>query len=354
MSDLVGAVVIGRNEGARLERCLGSLVGAVSHIAYVDSGSTDGSLERARQMGLLTVDLDRSRPFTAARARNEGFFCLLAAHPGLQFVQFVDGDCEVATGWIARAERELSADPGLAVVCGRRRERYPERSVYNRLCDLEWDTPVGPATACGGDALMRVAAVRALDGYDPSLIAGEEPDLCFRMRRVGWRILRIAAEMTIHDAAMTRLPQWWKRELRSGHAYAEGAARHGGESERYYVRNVVSNWVWGLGVPMTALGLALPTAGLSLGILVPAYGRLWFRIYRAARKRNISPEHARLYALFCVIGKLPQALGQSLYWARRIAGRRAEIIEYKDEPRPTAVTEMSGAFRPESTSLTER
>ena len=40
----LGAVVIGRNEGARLERCLDSLQGTVACIVYADSGSEDGSV----------------------------------------------------------------------------------------------------------------------------------------------------------------------------------------------------------------------------------------------------------------------------------------------------------------------
>jgi GT2 family glycosyltransferase len=329
VSDRIGAVAIGRNEGERLRRCLASLVGRATPVVYVDSGSTDGSVEMARAMGVLVTELDRAVPFTAARARNAGLERLLEAAPDRQLVQFVDGDCEVVAGWLERAEREISADPRLAVVCGRRRERYPEKSIYNRLCDIEWDTPIGPADACGGDALMRVEAVRAVHGYDDTLIAGEEPDLCLRMRRLGWKILRIDAEMTWHDAAMTRFGQWWKRTVRAGHAYAEGAARDGGSPERHWAKEARSNWIWGLGLPAAALGLAVPTVGLSLGLLA-GYGVLGARINAAMQRRGLSPADARLYALSCAVGKVPQALGQSLYWARRVAGRKGAIIEYKD------------------------
>jgi GT2 family glycosyltransferase len=325
----VGAVAIGRNEGERLRRCLTSLVGRASCVVYVDSGSTDGSVEMARGLGVLVAELDRALPFTAARARNAGLERLMEAAPNLELVQFVDGDCEVVSDWLERADREISADPRLGVVCGRRRERYPEKSIYNRLCDLEWDTPVGPADACGGDALMRVEAVRAVHGYDPTLIAGEEPDLCLRMRRLGWKVLRIDAEMTLHDAAMTRFGQWWRRNVRAGHAFAEGTARHGRGPERYWAKEARSNWIWGLAVPAVALGLAAPTGGLGLGLLA-AYGVLGMRINRAMRRRGISVADARLYALFCTIGKLPQALGQTLYWTRRAIGRQGAIIEYKD------------------------
>ena len=167
--DRVGAVAIGRNEGRRLEACLRSLASRVRQLVYVDSGSTDGSPERARALGAQVVELDMSIPFTAARARNAGWTALAS---DLEYVMFVDGDCEVVDGFIDEAARTLDARQDVAVVCGRRRERHPERSIYNLVCDIEWDTPVGEAEACGGDALMRLQAVRAVDGYDPELIHG--------------------------------------------------------------------------------------------------------------------------------------------------------------------------------------
>jgi GT2 family glycosyltransferase len=222
----------------------------------------------------------------------------------------------------------MSSDPRVAVVCGRRRERNPDASIYNRLCDIEWNTPIGVATACGGDALMRVGALRDTGGYDPDLIAGEEPDLCLRMRRQGWTILRIDAEMTLHDAAMTRFGQWWRRMVRAGHAYAEGAARHGGGPERHWVRETRSNWAWGLVVPLLSVGLAPATGGASL-LLLLSYAVLAARIYRGSRRRGLSVVDARLFASFCAISKIPQALGQARYWISRGLGRPTGLIEYK-------------------------
>src|SRR3954454_9220341 len=134
MSDL-GVIAIGRNEGERLRRCLGSVVGrAGCVVVYVDSNSTDGSVALAREMGADIVELDMSIPFTAARARNEGLKRLLEIGPQCEFVQFVDGDCEIVAGWLERAANELANNEKAAVVCGRRRGRFPEASVYNRLC----------------------------------------------------------------------------------------------------------------------------------------------------------------------------------------------------------------------------
>lgn len=325
----LGVVAIGRNEGQRLRRCLESVRGRAGRVVYVDSGSTDGSVALAEELGALVVTLSLASPFTAARARNAGLARLREALPDLELVQFVDGDCEVVEGWMASAAEALRGDPALAVVCGRRRERHPEASLYNRLCDLEWDTPVGDAEACGGDAMMRAGPVLAAGGYDPALIAGEEPDLCLRLRRAGWKIRRLDAEMTRHDAAMTRFGQWWRRSLRAGHAFAEGAARHGSGPERHWVRQTRSNWFWGLLVPGAALALAVPTGGASLGLFA-GHLALGVRVARGMRRgRGFSRADARLYAVFCVLGKLPQSLGQSLYWLRRWRGSSGRLIEYK-------------------------
>lgn len=333
-----GAVAIGRNEGDRLVRCLESLraaLGGAAPIVYVDSGSADGSIERARALGAEVVELDLSAPFTAARARNAGLRALLRAHPGLAFVQFVDGDCELNAGWIPAAMDALAADERLAVACGRRRERFPSASVYNRLCDVEWDTPVGEATACGGDALIRVAALVAVGGYEDSMIAGEEPEMCLRLRRLGWRIRRLDAEMTLHDAAMTRLGQWWRRAVRSGHAYAEGAWRHGRGPERYDVRPVLSILVWSLAPPLFALALAWPTRGLSAALLL-VYPIQALRTAWKCRARAGSARLALEYGLFMVLAKFAQAQGVLRFAVDRARGRRGRIIEYKDAPGPRA------------------
>ena len=176
----LGVVVIGRNEGERLRRCLSAVCVRNVTVVYVDSNSTDGSSELARTQGAEVVELDLSQPFTAARARNAGFARLEQIDADVRFVQFVDGDCELVDGWLAQASGVLEERPEVAVVCGRRRERFPEQSIYNRLADLEWNTPVGEAKYCGGDAMMRVAAFRQVGGFNPDLIAGEEPELCVR------------------------------------------------------------------------------------------------------------------------------------------------------------------------------
>ncbi|MFN4153979.1 MAG: glycosyltransferase [Paracoccaceae bacterium] len=316
MSVTVDAVVIGRNEGARLLACLASLQGQVRRVVYVDSGSTDGSVVAARAAGAEVVALDMNRPFTAARARNEGLVSLAEAAP--DFVQMIDGDCVLDPGWIAAALEAFAARPDAVVICGRRHERFPKASVYNRMADREWNTPVGQARACGGDALMRFAAVMAVGGYREDLIAGEEPELCLRLRRAGGTIWRIEEKMTLHDAALLRFGQWWTRMVRSGHAFAEGAALHGSGPERHWVAESRRALLWGVAGPVAVIVAALiHPLGLALALVYPA------QVVRLARREGW------VWGALTVVGRFAEARGVLGYYLDRLLGRRRGLIEYK-------------------------
>jgi glycosyltransferase involved in cell wall biosynthesis len=324
----LGIVIIGRNEGERLRRCLESVVGRGSTVVYVDSDSTDGSVELARTMGVEVVELDASSPLTAARARNAGFARLEEIDPETQFVQFVDGDCELVTGWLEEACQVLIKEDRIAAVSGRRRERFPEQSIYNRLTDIEWDSPTGEVRYCGGDVLIRITALRQVGGYNPALIAGEDPDLSVRLRQHGWTIRRLAAEMTLHDMAMTQFSQWWKRCVRSGFVFAEGVAMHGAAPERHFVHDVRSTVFWGLALPLATLALALPTHFGSLGLIL-AYPLQMLRIAWRHRRSGAPWHHAWLYGGACVLGRFPNAIGAVRYWASQLHGRSQTLIEYR-------------------------
>lgn len=310
------AVVIGRNEGARLVACLDSLKGQVRRVVYVDSGSTDGSVAVARAAGAQVIELDMSRPFTAARARNAGLKAL--SGPAPDYVQFLDGDCVLREGWVARGVRFLSDNLRAAVVCGRRRERHPDASVYNALIDAEWNTPVGEARACGGDALMRYQAIAAIGGYREDLIAGEEPELCLRLRARGWTVWRIDAEMTWHDAGITRFAQWWKRTERAGHAFAEGAARFSTPRAPHWQTEVRRIWIWGAAIPLAALlGSLIHPAAVLLMLAYP------LQVLRLKGRLGWAG------AFFNTLGKFPEAFGALRFYLRRLGRAEARLIEYK-------------------------
>ena len=322
-SPIVDAIAIGRNEGARLDACLASLAGRVRRVVYVDSGSTDGSPARAAAAGAQVVALDMGQPFTAARARNAGLAALAADPPDL--VLTIDGDCTLQPGFLPAAIVAFAAHPRAVAVCGRRRERHPEASVWNRLCDREWNTPPGPARACGGDALFRFAPLMQAGGYRATLIAGEEPELCLRLIRAGGEVWRIDHEMTLHDAAILRLGQWWRRTRRAGHAFAEGAHLHGSGPERHWVAESRRALLWGVALPLAVAGAALvqPGAGLALAALYPAQmARLSWR-WRAEGRAGAEA------AVFTVLGRLAEGQGALAFHLNRLRGGTPRLIEYK-------------------------
>lgn len=318
----IGAVVIGRNEGPRLLRCLASLHHLQGRVVYVDSASTDDSATAARDLGADVVVLDMERPFTAARARAEGLAQLEKIAPRLEYVMFVDGDCEVEANWLDAASGFLEDHPDFAVACGRRRERSPEASCYNALIDREWDTPVGETTACGGDAVMRAVALHEVGGFDPAMTAGEEPELCHRLRASGWRIMRLAVPMTIHDADMTRLGQWWLRAVRSGFGYGQAFHQTFRRSRNppLYARELARTLVWAGGLPLLAMGLTF------------AYHPLLILVWPAAASAQfgrIALRDGWVWAALATIGKYAELAGVLRYVSRVIRGSTGSAINYK-------------------------
>ncbi len=275
-------------------------------------------------MGCVVVDLDQTIPFTAARARNAGLQRLLELNPTQEYVQFLDGDCEIQPDWLATARGFLDAHSDVAAVYGRRRERFPDKTVYNQLCDWEWEITAGPAKYCGGDVMMRVSALSEVGGYRDTLIAGEEPELCVRLRAAGWQIHALQEEMTLHDAAMTRFGQWWKRMKRSGYAYAAGSWLHGRGPERHWIRQTLRPWIW---VPLpiavsVALCLAFGPAGLLvLGLYPLQVARLILSGHGPWRDRFTE-------AFFNTLARFPELFGQ-LQFLRDLLPGKTQIIEYK-------------------------
>ncbi len=328
----VGIVVIGRNEGARLVRCLDSLPRLPGRVVYVDSASTDRSVALARERGALVVELDMSVPFTAARARNAGWQRLVEASPSVTSVLFVDGDCEVMHGFLEAALAVMLGSPDVAAVCGWRRERHPERSAYNTVCDVEWRMGlVGTARTFGGDVLIRVNALREVGGYDETVIAAEDGELGVRLRGRGGRIVRIDRVSTLHDADMTEFRQWWRRATRCGHGYAQVSDLHGAPPERFFARELKKTFIWGAGVPGIAALLAPPTLGLSLGLFA-TYPVRAARVYRNARGRGFTPWESGCWAASCTVSAFPEVVGALTYRLTKLRRRRPTIIEYKRGP----------------------
>jgi len=307
----LGAVVIGRNEGDRIRRSLRSALSCAIRVVYVDSGSVDASVHLAAHEGVEIVQLDPGHPFTAARARNEGFAHLVKLDPDIRYVQFVDGDCELQPGWCLAALNHLETHPSIGLVTGRLSERDRNGSIYSRLADMEWDQAFGEIAACGGVAMFRVEAFERVGGFAAQLAAGEEPELCFRLREQGYRLVRLRQEMAIHALRSPGFKEWWRRSVRSGRAIAKAISLHPRSHDSYVSRQwrqLASALVWGGAIPLIAVASALPTGGVSV-IVLAAYPVLWSRIRRNQMLKGNDRWDASLHATACVIAKFPQVVG---------------------------------------------
>jgi glycosyltransferase involved in cell wall biosynthesis len=328
---LVSVVVIGRNEGERLKRCLDSVfamerVDFATEVIYVDSGSSDGSVSLAESMGARTITLHPERP-SAALGRNAGW----RAAKGT-IVLFLDGDTVLHQRFVADSLQDF-ADQGTAVVWGHRRELYPERSIYIRTLDLDWIYAAGPTLYCGGDALFRREVLARVDGFDDTLIAGEEPELCRRIAALGYTIQHVDRPMTGHDLAIYRWRQYWKRSSRAGHAFAEVSERFRGTVQSFWTEESRRNRnraiaLMGLGV----FGITFAAVFRSWWPMIAAlllFGLLALRSAWKARWKTKDLLALSAYGVHSHIQQIPIFFGQLQFWLNHRKGKRAMLVEYK-------------------------
>jgi GT2 family glycosyltransferase len=320
----VDVVLIGRNEGERLVLSLASVVAQARRVVYVDSGSTDDSVANARKAGAEVVTLDMSHPFTAARARNAGFDALIAHGDLTDIVQFLDGDCIMSAGWLDAASKVMRDAPELGLVTGLQAELHRDITVYNQLSDFEWKRPVGEIDACGGNMMVRVTAFQAAGGFDPEIIAAEDDEFCTRLRKAGWRLIRIPENMSLHDGGVLHFSQWWKRAERTGHGFAQVGHLH----PEYFVRERQRGWVYGLILPLVAVFGAIVSPLVPLLVLA-AYAMSYLKTMRGLQAEGLPGGEAVRHAGFLTLSKFPNIIGMMRYHWRRLNHAQMLIIEYK-------------------------
>jgi glycosyltransferase involved in cell wall biosynthesis len=329
----VGVVIIGRNEGKRLRLCAASVAGIAAHVVYVDSGSTDGSPAAAAEFGAEVIVLKTARP-TAALGRNAGW-----ERARSKFILFLDGDTIVHPDFPRHALDALSSDPRIAAVWGHRREIRPHESIYNRILDLDWMYPAGDSEFCGGDVVMRREALAAVGGYDGNLIAGEEPELCRRMRAIGYSILHIDQPMTGHDLQMKHFHQYWKRALRAGHAYAEVSARFRGTTDPFWQserkRNLRRGGFWLLSFLAAIISVFLLRSIVPAMLWIALLLLLSIRSAWNARWKSSNLGTLLLYGIHSQLQQVPIFIGQLQFDLDRSRGKQRKLIEYKGSSLPT-------------------
>ncbi len=227
MADLA-VLVVSHNAAQWLERCLRSVYehagGARLELVVVDSGSTDGSAELIeREFPEVLLLRGANRGFAAA---NNVGVCAVTA----PFVLFLNPDTEIIEGELGELLallrsrpcvglvgcRQVGADGGLLptirrfptaarYLCGaigserwpilgaRLGERVLAAAAYERETRCDWTV--------GSFMLARRAAILAAGGMDERyFLYCEEPDLCLRLRRLGWEVRHLPAMTIVHHA----------------------------------------------------------------------------------------------------------------------------------------------------------
>jgi len=291
---------------------------------YVDSDSTDDSRQRAAAAGATVLRVRPARP-CAAIGRNAGW----RAARG-RFVLFLDGDTLLDPGFVPRALAAM-AEPEVAVVWGHRRELAPTQSPYVRALDLDWVYAPGIVPFCGGDALVRRDVLAAVGGFDERLIAGEEPELCQRIRAAGSLVLHIDAPMTLHDLGIGSFRQYWRRAFRAGHAYAEVSRLTRAAGKRLWSTEARRNVVHGSAVAAAPLALAAAAVAgpLPVAALIGAGAALLARTYHRCAWKSDSRLTRALYAVHSHLQQAPILCGQLAFHFDRLRGRRRALIEYR-------------------------
>jgi cellulose synthase/poly-beta-1,6-N-acetylglucosamine synthase-like glycosyltransferase len=199
--------------------------------------------------------------------------------------------------------------------------------------DLEWIIPPGLIDSCGGDAVFRGSALERTGGFNPELIAGEEPDLCRRIRSNEGLILRIDVPMTGHDLAIFTWRQYWLRALRTGHAFAEVSSLSRNTKHPLWIAESRRNMVNGVlycGGLITALAASLITRSwLYIGAFLAICA---IRVLRTAFKfrwKSRSRWELFLFGVHSHVQQIPILFGQIKYWMHTKEKSPAELIEYK-------------------------
>lgn len=325
----LGIVIIGRNEGERLRICIASAKRECERVVYVDSNSTDGSTDVAAAMGTDVIVL--SPPgLSAARGRQAGVAGLLACQPDVEFIQFVDGDCEIEVEWLNHALSAMAEDVRLAAVSGIRSEAHARHNRWSRFVGIEWPRVAGDVLYPGGDSLCRVSALQSVGGWSEDLIAGEDPDLGFRLVEAGWRVRRMAVAMTVHDVRIVRIGQYWRRAVRSGFAYAAAGWRNRrGVGRGYFTRGL--KFTLQAAILLVTIIFSMLFWQFTIAATAIAAWISW-RSFRFASRSGLHGADPILYAALAIPVRFAQGLGFVRAMCAMMLGGQARIIEYQAAP----------------------
>jgi len=323
----VSIVIIGRNEGDRLVKCIQSArkleyPSDRKEIIYVDSRSSDDSVEQAKKLGIEKIFVLEQEKTCAAMGRNLGM-----QHAVGELILFLDGDTQISRDFLTAAITHFEKEE-IAIVYGRRTEIHPE-SLYIQLCGSDWSQRIpGYTETAAGDVLMRAEVIREIGGYK-EIIAGEDPEMSNSVINAGYKILFLDKDMVKHDLAMHSFRQYWKHSVRSGFAYAVVADITKGRAIPLWVdkkKKIMRQGVLYILAPL--LGIA---ASFLLWTIIPFImylilgGLILGRSFIKNRMKGMKMGFNAIYTLHSHFLKIPLMIGQLTY----LTNKNKSLIEYK-------------------------
>ncbi len=216
---LISVVVPNYNGAAYLASCLSSLAQQSRsdfEVLVVDNGSSDDSVERARQVAPGAVILRQDRNLGFAGAANAG---ARAARAG--WIAILNNDTEVSAEWIEQCADAISRHPDAAFLSCRILDFRRRDFVYSAGdCFLragigyrrgqeqpdrpEYDTEGEAFAACGCAALYRKSALEGVGGFDDRLFAYlEDVELGLRLQAADLRGYYLPSARVYHHGSAT-------------------------------------------------------------------------------------------------------------------------------------------------------
>jgi len=197
---LWSVVVIARNEEASIATCLESVLhtfeGRSYELIFVDSASTDNTVLIASRFPANVIRIPPTERLSPSLGR-----CTGAGHARGKWIMFLDGDCTVNADWIDEAERTLTEQPDLGALAGERVQMLAA-SRSHAAAQYNYPYPDQDYTAAdflSGSAVYTSKALDATGGFNPYLRSCEEAELGARLRKAGFRLLRLRSTMSWHS-----------------------------------------------------------------------------------------------------------------------------------------------------------
>jgi glycosyltransferase involved in cell wall biosynthesis len=242
MSDpTVSFIVPAYNAANSIQRCIQHIVtqDVAKEIIAVDNNSSDDTLQLLQSLGSgykeVSVRQEESRG--PAAARNNG----LNVARG-RYIAFIDSDAYIPPHWATEGIKILASDPSIAAVGGL--VRSVSTNTISKLFDPLFLHRNGDDTEREIGSLATLNALferEALEGerFDEGLITNEDPELCFRIRKRGYKFI-LTSRMTVqHHNPDTLYKGVVKRWFSYGRYYPVPFVRHPENIDAFFLGKVV-------------------------------------------------------------------------------------------------------------------